>query len=55
MPEELWAEVRDIVQDNVTKTSTKKKKCRKAKWLSVEDLQTAEKGRKVKGKGEKEK
>ena len=55
VPEELCTEIRDIVQDNVTKTSIKKKKCRKAKRLSAEDLQTAEKRRKVKGKGEKEK
>ena len=53
MPEELWTEVRDIVQEAVTKTKSKKKKCKKAKWLSEEALQIAEKGREVKGKGEK--
>ena len=54
MPEELWTEVHDIVQEAVIKTIPKKKKCKKAKWLSEEVLQTAEKGRKAKGKGEKE-
>ena len=54
MPEELWAEVRDIVQELVIKTIPKKKKCRMAKWLSEEALQIAEKRREVKGKGEKE-
>ena len=53
MPEELWTEVYDIVQEAVIKTKSKKKKCKKAKWLSEEALQTAEKGREVKGKGEK--
>ena len=53
MPEELWTEIRDIVQEAV-KTIYKKKKCRKAEWLSDEALQIAEKRRKVKGKGEKE-
>ena len=53
MPEELWTEVRDIVQEAVIKTVPKKKKCKKAKWLSEEGLQIAMK-RKVKGKGEKE-
>ena len=43
MPEELWMEVYDIVQEAVTKTIPKKKKCRKAKWLSEEALQIAEK------------
>ena len=47
-------EVCDIVQEAVIKTILKKKKCRKAKWLSEEDLQIAEKRREVKGKGEKE-
>ena len=47
-------EVCDIVQEAVIKTIPKKKKCRKAKWLSEEALQMAEKRRKVKGKGEKE-
>ena len=53
MPEELWTELRDIVQEAVIKTVSKKKKCKKAKWFSEEALQIAEK-RKVKGKGEKE-
>ena len=52
--EELWTEVRDIVQEAVKKTIPKKKKCKKAKWLSEEVLQTAEKRREAKGKGEKE-
>ena len=43
MPEELWMEVRDIVQEAVIKTTPKKKKCKKAKWLSEEALQIAEK------------
>ena len=54
MPDELWTEVHDIVQEVVTKTISKKKKCKKAKWLSEEALQIAEKRREVKGKGEKE-
>ena len=55
MPEELWIEVRNIVQEAVIKTiPKKKKKCKKAKWLSQEALQITEKGRKAKGKGEKE-
>ena len=54
VPEELWTEVRDIVQEAVTNTTSKKKKCKKAKWLSEEALQIAEKIREVKGKGEKE-
>ena len=54
MPEELWMEVPDIVQEAVTKTIPKKKKCKKAKWLSEEGSQKAEKGREAKGKGEKE-
>ena len=53
-PEELWMEVHDIVQEAVIKTIPKKKKCKKAKWLSEEALQIAEKRRVVKGKGEKE-
>jgi len=53
VPEELWMEVRDIVQEAVIKTIPKKKKCKKAKWLSVEALQIAEKRREAKGKGEK--
>ena len=54
MPEELWTEVHDIVQEAVIKTITKKKKCRKAKWLSEEALQIAVKRREAKTKGEKE-
>ena len=54
MPEELWTEVHDIVQEAVIKTIPKKKKCKKAKWLSEEALQIAEKRREAKGKGEKE-
>ena len=53
MPEELWMEVHNIVQEAVTKTIPKKKKCKKAKWLSEETLQIAEKERDVKGKGER--
>jgi len=52
--EQLWMEVQDIVQEAVIKNITKKKKCKKAKWLSEEVLQIAEKRREVKGKGEKE-
>ena len=54
VPEELWMEVRDIVQEVVIKTIPKKKKCKKAKWLSDEALQIAEKRRGGKGKGKKE-
>ena len=54
MPKELWTEIRDIVQESVIKTIPKKKKCKRAKWLSEEDLQIAEKRREAKGKGEKE-
>ena len=54
VPEELSVEVHDIVQQAVIKTIPKKKKCKKAKWLSEEALQIAEKRRKAKGKGEKE-
>ena len=54
MPEELWMEVRDIVQETVIKTIPKKKKCKKAKWLSEEALQIAEKSRETKGRGEEE-
>ena len=53
MPEELWTEVRDIVQEAVTKTIPKKKKHKKAKWLSEEALQIAEERKEVKGKREK--
>ena len=54
VPEELWQEVCNIVQEAVIKTIPKKKKCKKAKCLSEEALQIAEKRREVKGKGEKE-
>jgi len=54
VPEELWTEICDIVQEAVIKTIPKKKKCKKAKWLSKEVLQIAKKRRKAKGKGEKE-
>ena len=54
MPEELWMEVCDIVQEAVIKTIPKKKKHKKAKWLSEEALQLAEKRKDAKGKGEKE-
>ena len=54
VPEELWTEVHNIVQESVTKTIPKKKKCKKAKWLSENALKTAGKRRKVKGKGERE-
>ena len=54
VPEELWMEVPDIVQEAVIKTIPKKKKSKKAKWLSKEALQIAEKRREAKGKGEKE-
>ena len=53
-PEELWMEVRDIVQEAVIKTIPKKEKCKKAKLLSDEAIQIAEKRREMKGKGEKE-
>ena len=54
VPEELWTEARDIVQQAVIKTIPKKKKCKKAKWLPEEALQIAEKRKEAKGKGEKE-
>ena len=54
VPEELWMEVHDIVQEAVIQTFPKQKKCKKTKWLSEEALQIAEKGREAKGKGEKE-
>ena len=54
VPEELWTEVRDIVQEVVIKTIPKKNTCKKAKWLSEEALQIAVKRREAKGKGEKE-
>ena len=55
VPEELWTEVHDIVQEAVIKTIPKKKKCKKAKWLSEEALQIVEKRREAKGKEEKNK
>ena len=54
MPEELWTEVRDFVQETGIKTIPKKKKCKKVKWLSEQVLQIAEKGREAKSKGEKQ-
>ena len=54
MPEELWTEVHNIVQEAVIKTISKKKKCKKVKWLSEEALQIAEKRTEAKGKGKKE-
>ena len=54
VPEELLTEVDNIVQEAVIKTIPKKKKCKKAKWLSEEALQITEKRREAKGKGEKE-
>ena len=54
VPEELWMEIHDIVQETVNKIIPKKKKFKKAKWLSEEVLQIAEKRREAKGKGEKE-
>ena len=54
LPEELWMEVCDIVQETGIKTTPKKKKCKKVKWLSEEALQIAVKRREVKNKGEKE-
>ena len=54
LPEELWTDVCSIVQEAVTKTIPKKRKCNKAKWLSEEALQIAEERREVKSKGERE-
>ena len=54
LPDELWTEVRDIVQETGIKTIPIEKKCKKAKWLSGEALQIAVKRREVKSKGEKE-
>ena len=54
MPEELWKEVHETVYEAVIKTIPKKKKCKKAKWLSDETLLIAEKRREAKGKREKE-
>ena len=55
MPEELWMEVHDTVQEAVVKTIPKNKKCKKAKWLSEQALKIAVKRREAKSKGEKEK
>ena len=54
VPEELWTEARDLIQETGIKTIPKKKKCKKAKWLSEEALQIAVKRRGTKSKGEKE-
>ena len=54
VPEEQWMEIRDIVQEALIKNIPEKKKCKKAKWLSEEALQIAEKRREAKGKGEQE-
>ena len=54
VPDELWMEDHDIVQETGIKTIPKKKKCKKGKWLSQEPLQIAVKRREVKSKGEKE-
>ena len=54
MPDELWNEVRDIVQETGIKTIPMEKKCKKAKWLSEEDLQIDEKRREAKSKGQRE-
>ena len=54
VPDKLWMKVRDIIEEAMRKTIPKKKKCKKAKWLSEEVLQTAMKRREAKGKGEKE-
>ena len=54
VPDELWREVHDIIQETGIKTILRKKKCKKAKWLSEEVFQIAVKRRKVKSKGEKE-
>ena len=53
VPDELWMEVRDIVEETGIKTISKKKKCKKAKWLSEEALQIAVKRREAKSKGRK--
>ena len=54
MPEEIWIDVHNILQEAVTKTISKKKKCKKAKWLSKEALQIAEERKRVKINGERE-
>ena len=53
VPKELWMEVYNIIQEAMTKTISKEKKCKKAKWLSEEALQIAEERRETKGKGER--
>ena len=53
MPEELWTEIHNTVQEAMIKIISKKKNCKKAKWLSEEDLQIAEKRRETKNKGER--
>ena len=53
MPEELWTRVHNIVQEAVTKSIPKRKKCKKAEWLSEEALRIAEERREVKNKGER--
>ena len=53
MPEELWTVVHEIIQEAGIKTIPKKRKCKKAKWLSDKTLQIAEKRREANGKGEK--
>lgn len=52
VPEELWTEVSNIVQEAATRSIPKRKKCKKAKWLSAEALQIAEERREAKSKGE---
>ena len=54
VPEKLWTEVHNIVQESVTKIIPRKKQCKKAKWLPEEALQIGQKRKEVKGKGEKE-
>ena len=54
VPDEIWSEIHDILQETGSKTIPKKKKCKKAKWLSEEALQIAVKGREAKSKREKE-
>ena len=54
LPDELWMEIHDIIQETGIKTIPKRKECKKAKWLSEEALQIAVKRREVKNKGEKD-
>ena len=54
MPEELWTDVCNVIQEVVIKTTPKQRKCKKEKWSSEEALQIAEKRREAKGKGERE-